>query len=100
MSVVEPTWAAFVGPTLPTPRAMMMAMVSEVAAKHGIAAKDIFSDRRAVKLCRARHECFWRMREETILSFPQIGRFFHRDHSTIMSGCKKHARRMAEAAAA
>ncbi|NGP19318.1 helix-turn-helix domain-containing protein [Devosia aurantiaca] len=70
-------------------------IVAEVAAEHGVAVKDILGRFRDSKVVTARHEAIWRIRQETRLSFPQIGQKFSRDHSTIIHGYKQHERRMA-----
>jgi hypothetical protein len=71
----------------------------EVAAKHGVPMTDLLSQRRNKNAVLARHECFWRCKQETLLSLPQIGRLFKRkDHTTVLHGIRKHEQRMREAA--
>lgn len=63
----------------------------EVAAKHGVPMSDMWSSRRNVEAVAARHEAFWRCKNETTMSLPQIGRRFGgRDHTTVLHGIKKH----------
>ena len=50
---------------------------------------DLRSHRRYGDLCQIRHRIFWRCRNETHHSFPAIGRFFDRDHATVLYGVRK-----------
>ena len=40
----------------------------------------------------------WIARKRTPLSFPEIGREFERDHTTVMSACDKVERKLVEMA--
>lgn len=67
-----------------------------VATKHGISFADLVSDRRQANLVRARQEAMWRLKRNTRLSLPQIGRILgNRDHSTILYGIRRHEQRLA-----
>lgn len=67
----------------------------EVCAKHEIELNELLSPRRSREVVKARHECFWRCKKETSLSFPQIGRYFgSRDHTTVLHGIRQHEKRM------
>ncbi len=67
----------------------------EVCSKHQIQLNELISPRRSREVVRARHECFWRLKKETSLSFPQIGRYFGgRDHTTVLHGIRAHEKRM------
>ena len=79
----------------PIKRMTMRAIAIQVAAKHGLTVDEMRSDRRSRAVVVARHEAWWRSREETLNSLPQIGRYFNRDHSTIMHGIAMHAERLA-----
>ena len=68
----------------------MQVILEEVAAKHGLAPTAILSVRRQVSLVRARHEAFYRCVYETTNSYPTIGRFFGRDHTTVLYGARRH----------
>lgn len=70
------------------------AIAKEVAAKHRVPMRILLSQRRQRELVYARQEAFWRCREETAASFPQIGRVFNRDYSTVIYGARAHERRM------
>lgn len=67
----------------------------EVCVKHNIGIADLMSARRDQKTVLARHEAMYRMKHETNLSYPQIGkRMGGRDHSTVIFAVKRHAERM------
>jgi len=67
-------------------------IIQEVAAKHNLRMEHFLSDRRFRHLCDARQEAYYRLIAETGLSYPQVGRLMGgRDHTTILSGLRKHA---------
>lgn len=69
----------------------------EVCLKHQVSMAELLSMRRSQFLCLARYEAFWRCREETTMSLPQIGyRFGGRDHTTVLHGIRRHEQRMRE----
>jgi hypothetical protein len=74
---------------------MWRIIVREVCQKHGVPEIDIFSHRRPHNVVLARHEMMYRMRHETPLSLPQIGkRLGGRDHTTVLHGIRKHQARL------
>ena len=88
----------FDGQMVTPPRITWKQIALQVAAKHKVSLIDIRSPRRDRPTVRARHEAFWRMKQETRLSLPQIGRFMGgRDHTTVLHGIRKHEERMLEA---
>lgn len=80
---------------LPISMITMRQIAMEVCADHRVAFREILSDRRSRYIVLARHEIWWRCKNETMKSFPTIGRFFRRDHTTIMAGVRKHEERLA-----
>ncbi len=66
-------------------------IVWEVCLKYNVKIDDVLSHCRTTKLCTARHEAMWRMRNETKMTTTQIGRVMHRDHSSAIHGIRKHA---------
>lgn len=73
-------------------------IVAEVCAKHKVSLLDLQSIRRSKGLPEARHEAMYRMRHETSMSLPEIGRRLGgRDHTTVIFGIRRHEERMAEA---
>lgn len=66
-------------------------IIQEVANKHRFTVEEIISHRRNAKLMLARREAIWRIKKETSLSYPQIGKKFGgRDHSTIIHALNKY----------
>lgn len=66
-------------------------IVDEVLQDYpGITMAQIVSVRRTRELINPRHRCYYEVyRQRPDLSFPAIGRYFKRDHTSIMSGVKK-----------
>jgi hypothetical protein len=82
-----------------TARRTLAAITAEVAFRHGYSVNDLKSARRTKDIVRARHEAFWRCREETEHSLPAIGRFMGgKDHTTVLYGIGQHEKRMNQAA--
>lgn len=62
----------------------------EVCQSHDVTFIDLCSPRRDKKVCAARAEACWRMRHETTLSLPQIGkRLGGRDHTTVLHNIRR-----------
>ena len=70
-------------------------IVAEVAAKNDIGFHTLLSSNRTHKVAHARQEAMLRLRRETDLSLPQIGRIFKRDHSTVIHGIRRASQREA-----
>lgn len=49
---------------------------------------DIIGQSRKRELCLIRHTAMWYVRKHYPISLNQIGRYFMRDHSTILHGCQ------------
>ena len=59
--------------------------IAEVVARHyNVTLEDLMSPRRNQEIAYPRHLACYLCREMTGSSFPHIGTFFDRDHSTIM----------------
>ena len=69
-------------------------IMSEVCAKYGIQHTEIISLRKATHIKKAKHEAMWRIRNETSLSLPQIGRLFNMSHASIKYGANCHQARI------
>lgn len=74
------------------------AIIRAVAAKHGIRVPELMSHRRHAVVVAARHDAIVQVYlARPNMSLPQIGRLFHRDHTSILSCLRKagvyHARR-------
>lgn len=86
------------GPILRTPADTTNAILSEVADRHGLTVSQLLGKRQDHAIAHPRQEAWWELRRRTTLSLPQIGRKFGRCHTTIWSGVRAHAARMAEGA--
>ena len=71
----------------------MRLLALQVADKHGLTVEDMRSECRKQRFGRARQEFYYRARTELARSYPQIGRFLNKDHSTVIHGLKKFAER-------
>ena len=60
-------------------------IVAAVAKKYGISTSDIMGTKRNKEISFPRHVSIYIARKTTGLSLPQIGKFFSRDHTTVMS---------------
>ncbi len=69
------------GPVKVTPEKI----VSKVSEKYGVDQSDIYTKKKTNEISRARHICIYLMRKISDLSYPSIGSFLNRDHSTIMA---------------
>lgn len=64
-------------------------IISEVARTYNVSESDILSNRRTQELVLARQAAMYIAREMTDLSFEQIGKFFAKDHTTVIHNVKK-----------
>lgn len=70
-------------------------ILQEVSIKHGVSVIDIKSKRRSQDVVPARFEACYRLKNETTMSLPAIGRYLGgRDHTTILHAIRKHAARV------
>ena len=60
-------------------------IIAVVAKKYGISTSDITGTKRNKEISFPRHVAIYIARKTTGLSLPQIGKFFSRDHTTVMS---------------
>jgi hypothetical protein len=65
-----------------------------VSATYDVPQEDILGSRRLKTVALARACAMWLARRSTEMSYPQIGAVFNRDHTTVMSGCLAHGKRM------
>jgi len=76
----------------PIARQIMM----DVCEKYNISPMDMISERRDLLAMIPRHEAQYKIRKYTTMSLPQIGRIFGgRDHTSILNGISKYAKRLA-----
>jgi hypothetical protein len=71
-------------------------VIAEVCNKYDISSKELLGHGRDPHAVLPRQEAMYRARNETDLSFPEIGRCFgNRDHTTIMHAFRAHEARLA-----
>lgn len=68
---------------------MNVIVICKVVCDHyGVTLDDLFSTRRWQPLARARQDAMCLIRRLVGLSYPQIGRIFDRDHTTVLYACR------------
>lgn len=75
-------------------RPTMRSIANRVAEKHGLTLDDLRSPSRRRPLVLARQEAIHEIRQATTQSLPAIGRFFDRDHTTVIHAIGRHAARL------
>ena len=61
-----------------------------VALEFGLTTGDLTGQSKQMMVCRPRAYAMWLVRQETALTYPQIGALFGgRDHSTVVVACKR-----------
>jgi hypothetical protein len=83
-------------PPMHEPEKMTAAkIIREVALEYGLTPNDIKSQRRDAYVIEARFKAIWRMRKETLMSLPQMGRQLgDRDHSSCLHAVRQYEARM------
>lgn len=76
-----------------TPRDKTLSDIGLIALKHGLTRHDLLGRERFPRISKARHEAFYYFRRKG-WSYPEIGRLFGRDHSTIIHGVERHQKVM------
>lgn len=70
-------------------------MAEKIADDHNVEFEVAYITKRRFKNhTAARHHLWWYMRQELRLSYPEIGRIFGCDHTTILAGIRKHVSRV------
>lgn len=65
-------------------------IMREICEKYGVTQIDLISDRRTANLVRPRQHACWRLRHETTLSYPSIGKLMGgRDHTTAIASVRR-----------
>lgn len=81
----------------PTRSHVSLARIAEVVCDvFMVGKKDFFGARRAKNVCEARQVFYWLARHYTSHSFPIIGMFTGKDHSTVVHGVQKIEKQMNE----
>jgi chromosomal replication initiator protein len=66
----------------------------EAANEYNVSVNDIRGPSREKQVVAARFCCIVRLRDETNLSYPAIGRILDRDHTTVMYGERRFRERL------
>lgn len=77
------------------PPVTMLSIASRVAEEYGFTVRELVSEHRDRRVVWARQTAMWRMRQVDKWSTTQIGRFFNRDHTTVIHACRRVEERMA-----
>lgn len=73
----------------------MSEVASEIADLYGLTVEELKLPTHRRSVAWPRQHAMYEMRQRTNKSYPQIGRFFGVDHSTVIHGCRRHAARTA-----
>ena len=71
----------------------MTTIAREVALRTGVPVEAMQGPSRVAWITEARHEAMYRCRHEAHCSLTIIGRYFNRDHTTVLHAIRKHAAR-------
>lgn len=73
----------------------LTALLHEVCEHRGVLPHEVCGHSRTLGVCRARHELWWRIRNDSArhYSYAEIARLFRRDHTTVLHGVQAHRRR-------
>lgn len=89
--------------SIPAPILLTMdSVVNPIAKAHGVSVKALLGPARHKSICEVRFEAMWALRQQRNRhgqprwSLPQIGRFFNRDHTTVLNALRRHAERLAD----
>lgn len=75
---------------LPKGNDFMRLIVRQVAARHRMSVAEIMGVSRLAPIATARIEAYALIQASGRFSYPRIGEFFNRDHTTILHGVKKY----------
>src|SRR6185503_2482444 len=64
-------------------------VIAVVSQRLGVSALEILAKRRGQKVMMARHIAIYVLKNVSLLSYPDIGRRFRRDHTTILHSVQK-----------
>ncbi len=87
MQFIQDRMSDIIPPPAPPPSAEQI--ITRVAEHYHVRAADIRGNRRPANIAHPRQVAMYLTRRITGLSFPEIGREFNRDNSTVQHGCKK-----------
>ena len=67
----------------------MTQILDEVCKKHNVTAREIRSRRKLRQYAMARFEFCYRARNETEFSYPVIGKFINKDHTSVLHAIRR-----------
>lgn len=67
----------------------------EICIKHDVDISMVMGDSRRIDVVAIRHECFFRVYNETMLSKARVGWRFGKDRTSVWHGIRRHIRRAA-----
>jgi len=75
-------------------RVSMKTVVAEISEMYGVTVADLHGPSRTRAISMARQHAMFVMADQPHLSLPMIGKFFDRDHTTVLHGVRRHKARM------
>jgi hypothetical protein len=69
-------------------------LAKEICQKYRLSLEEVTSDARHAHLVKVRQEIWYRIRVDLGMSYPEIGKRFNKDHTTILHGVRRHAARL------
>lgn len=81
----------------PTVYDKMRQLVAKIAAEHGVTTAEIYGDRRFAGVTVARQKAVVAVAMASEWTCTKIGKFFNKDHSTIIHTLQKHRKEMRDA---
>jgi chromosomal replication initiation ATPase DnaA len=66
----------------------------QVLDETGLTKEQLLGRQKLNHIVEARHWLCWRLHRETTMSITSIGKYLHRYHTTVLSGIKRHEKRM------
>jgi chromosomal replication initiation ATPase DnaA len=73
-----------------SPRRRLRALVAAVAGQYGVGVRDVMGPGRTRPVAGARHAAYVAVIDDTGWPFTRVGRFFHRDRTTVRYGALRH----------
>lgn len=71
-------------------------IIEAICSSHAVTFEEIHGRGRTRRISQAREELWWQLRchPGASFSYAEIGSFFDRNHTTVMSGVRAHMRRL------
>lgn len=76
------------------PKPTMKEIAILVAERHGVTLEDLRGPSRRLRASRPRQEAMALIMAQKRYSYPQVGRFFNRDHTTVIHGERAYQKRL------